>query len=180
MISIIRASLSLMGEIRDIINSNYQLYEKILLIPEDHNEHFVDKQWTEQNFSIREFYLIRENGEYVGMASYQNFVGMGDFAYIGYFYIKFGHHRKGYGKRVMQFLEMRAKTDQLKEIRLFVNKYADWAEKAYESMGFKPLSSSKQEILTMNQEVFKNYYEEGQTLLFKTLQPLKPTNLINN
>ncbi len=177
MISIIRASLSLMGEIRDIINSNYKMYEKILLIQADHGEHFVNEQWTEQNFQIREFYLARENGEYVGMMSYQN---LGDFAYIGYFYIKFGHHRKGYGKNLMQFLEMRAKTDELKEIRLFVNKSADWAEKAYESMGFKPLSSNKQEILSMNQGIFKKYYEEGQTLLFKTLPPLKPTNLINN
>ena len=82
MISIIRASLSLMCEIRDIINSNYQMYKEILLIPEDHNEHFVDEQWIEQNFPIREFYLARENGKYVGMASYQN---LGDFAYIGYF-----------------------------------------------------------------------------------------------
>jgi len=177
MISIIRASLSLMGEIRDIINSNYQMYKKILLIPEDHNGHFVDEQWIEQNFPIREFYLARENGEYVGMASYQN---LGDFAYIGYFYVKFGYHQKGYGKNIMQFLEMRAKSDQLKEIRLFVNKSADWAEKAYKSMGFKPLSSDKQEILSMNKGIFAKYYEEGQTLLFKTLPPLKPTNIINN
>ncbi len=177
MFSIIRASISLMDEIREIINSNYKLYEQILLIPEDHNEHFVNKQWAEQNFPNREFYLVRDNKEYVGMGSYQN---LGDFAYIGYFYIKFGFHRKGYGKRIMQFLEMRAKTDQLKEIRLFVNKSADWAENAYISMGFKPLSSDKQEILLMNNGILKKYYEEGQTLLFKTLPPLKPASLINN
>lgn len=177
MISIIRASLSIMGEIRDIINSNYQMYKDILLIPEDHNEHFVNEQWIEQNFPIREFYLARENGEYVGMASYQN---LGDFAYIGYFYVKFGYHRKGYGRNIMRFLEMRAKSNQLNEIRLFVNKSADWAEKAYKSMGFKPFSSDKQEILSMNQGIFKKYYEEGQTLLFKTLPPLKPTKIINN
>ncbi|MHA1646013.1 MAG: GNAT family N-acetyltransferase [Promethearchaeota archaeon] len=177
MISIIRASLSLMGEIRDIINNNYQMYKEILLIPEDHLEHFVNEKWVEQNFPIREFYLVRENGEYVGMASYQN---LGDFAYIGYVYVKFGNHRKGYGRNIMQFLEMRAKSDQLKEIRLFVNKSADWAEKAYESMGFKLLSSDKQEILSMNQGIFAKYYEEGQTLLFKTLPPLKPTNIIHN
>ena len=177
MISIIRASLSLMGEIRNIINSNYHMYKEILLIQEDHNEHFVNEQWVEQNFPNREFYLVREDGEYVGMVSYQN---LGDFAYIGYFYIKFGYHRKGYGRKIMQFLEMRAKSDQLNEIRLFVNKSADWAEKAYESMGFKPLSSNKQEILSMNEGLLTKYYEEGQTLLFKTLPPLKPTNIINN
>ena len=75
---------------------------------------------------------------------------------------------------------MRAKSDLLKEIRLFVNKSADWAEKAYKSMGFKPLSSDKQKILSMNQGIFAKYYEEGQTLLFKTLPPLKPTNIISN
>ena len=177
MISIIRASPSLMGEIRDIINSNYQMYKEILLIPEDHNEHFVNERWVDQNFPIREFYLAREKKEYVGMASFQN---LGDFAYIGYFYIKFGYHRKGYGRKIMQFLEMRAKSDQLKEIRLFVNKSADWAEKAYKSMGFKALSSNKQEILLMNDGILKKYYEEGQTLLFKTMTPLKPATLINS
>ncbi len=176
MLSIIRASLSLMDEIREIINSNYQMYEKILLIPEDHDEHFVSEQWATQNFPDREFYLAREEQKYVGMGSYQN---LGDFAYIGYFYIKIGFHRKGYGKRIMQFLEMRAKSDQLKEIRLFVNKSAEWAEKAYKSMGFKELSSNKQEILSLNDGIFNKYYEEGQTLLFKTLSPLKPATLIN-
>ena len=177
MISIIRASYSLMDEIRDIINSNYHLYEKILLIPEDHNEHFVNEQWAEQNFLIRDFYLAREGKEYVGMASYQN---LGDFAYIGYLYVKFGSHRKGYGKRIMQFLEMRAKSEQLKDLRLFVNNSADWAEKAYKSMGFQILSSNKQEIISMNQGILTKYYEEGQTLLFKILPPLKPTNIISN
>jgi len=175
MISIIRASISLMDEIREIINSNYQMYEKILLIPEDHDEHFVSKEWAEQNFPDREFYLAREEQKYVGMGSYQN-----HFAYIGYFYIKFGYHRKGYGRNIMQFLEMRAKSDQLKEIRLFVNKSADWAEKAYKSMGFRVLSSNTQEILSMNDGIFKKFYEEGQTLLFKTMPPLKPATLINN
>lgn len=173
----IRASFSLMDEIREIINSNYHMYEKILLIQEDHNEHFVNEQWAEQNFPIREFYLARDNGEYVGMASYQN---LGNFAYIGYFYIKFGFHRKGYGRRIMQFLEMKAKSEQLNEIRLFVNDSADWAENAYKSMGFQEKSSNKTEILLMNQGILSKYYEEGQTLLVKTLSPLKPANLINN
>nr|QEE14448.1 Acetyltransferase (GNAT) family protein [Candidatus Prometheoarchaeum syntrophicum] len=177
MLSMIRASFSLMDEIREIINSNYHMYEKILLIQEDHNEHFVNEQWAEQNFPIREFYLARDNGEYVGMASYQN---LGNFAYIGYFYIKFGFHRKGYGRRIMQFLEMKAKSEQLNEIRLFVNDSADWAENAYKSMGFQEKSSNKTEILLMNQGILSKYYEEGQTLLVKTLSPLKPANLINN
>jgi len=177
MLSIIRASFSLMDEIREIINSNYHLYEKILLIPGDHNEHFVNEQWAEQNFPIREFYLARDNGEYVGMASYQN---LGDFAYIGYLYIKFGFHRKGYGRRIMQFLEMKAKSEQLSEIRLFVNDSADWAEKAYISMGFQELTSNKQEIISMNRGILSKYYEKGQTLLLKTLSPLKPANLMKN
>jgi len=166
-----------MDEIRDIINSNYHLYEKILLIQEDHNEHFVNEQWAEQNFPIQEFYLARDNGEYVGMASYQN---LGDFAYIGYLYVKFGFHRKGYGRRIMQILEMKAKSEQLNEIRLFVNDSADWAENAYKSMGFQELTMNKQEILSMNQGILSKYYEEGQTLLLKTLPPLKPTKIINN
>ena len=177
MLSMIRASFSLMDEIRDIINGNYHLYEKILLIQEDHNEHFVNEQWAEQNFPIREFYLARDNGEYVGIASYQN---LGDFAYIGYLYIKFGFHRKGYGRRILQFLEMKAKSEQLNEIRLFINASADWAENAYKSMGFQEYTSNKHDILSMNQGILSNYYEEGQTLLVKTLPPLKPTKLIKS
>ena len=80
----------------------------------------------------------------------------------------------------MQFLEMKAKSEQLNEIRLFVNDSADWAENAYKSMGYQKLSSNKQEIRSMNQGILSKYYEEGQTLLVKTLPPLKPTKLINN
>ena len=53
MLSMIRASYSLMDEIRDIINSNYHLYENILLIQEDHNEHSVNEQWVEQADNTR-------------------------------------------------------------------------------------------------------------------------------
>ena len=170
MFTIVRASFPLMDEVREIINSNYEMYKEILLIPEDHSEHFVSKDWAERNFHIREFYLARDGNEYVGAASYQN---LGEFAYIGYFYIKFGFHRKGYGRRLMQFLEMRARSEEIEELRLFRNDSASWAESAYKAMGFKELTSSKEEILSMNRGILKNYYEEGQTLLFKTLSPLK-------
>lgn len=177
MFSIIRASLSLMNEIRDIINSNYHLYKDFLLIPKDHSEHFVNEQWVEKNFQIREFYIARDKGIYVGMASYQN---LGNFAYIGYFYIRFGMHQQGYGNRLMQFLEMRTKSAGLTDIRLFVNNSADWAQKAYKSMGFNLLSDNKKEILSLEQGIFKNYYEEDISLLQKILSPLKNVEFISN
>ena len=163
--TVIRASMALMEEVQKCINENAFLYESIV-DPKDLGEHHVDTAWAERNFKIREFYVARAEGEFVGAASYQN---LGVFAYIGYFYIKPKCHKQGYGQQLMRFLEMRTQTDNLTDLRLFANSKAEWALNFYERVGFKVLMTEKQDILYLENGVFKPFYEEGAHLLQKIL-----------
>jgi GNAT superfamily N-acetyltransferase len=146
------------------------MYEGIV-DPVDLSEHVVDEQWAERNFKIREFYVARAENQYVGTASYQN---LGNFAYIGYFYIKNQFHGKGYGRGLMQFLELRAMTDHLPQLTLFANPKSLWAVKFYERLGFTVKTGDKKEILEMENGIFKLFYEQNSLLLEKTVPTPKP------
>jgi len=169
MFTIIRASRELMGEVRTIINSNHDLYKDIV-DPVDLPEHWVDDAWAERNFAIREFYLARDDApkHYVGTASYQN---LGKFAYIGYFYIKREFHWQKYGQTLMKFIEMRTVLDHVTDLRLFCNPKSMWARDFYIKIGFKVLSSEKNEILAMDNGVMKPFYEQGALFMQKQLKP---------
>lgn len=173
MFSVIRASMALMDEMRECINSNAPLYDQIVA-PQDMSEHIVDQTWAERNFKIREFYLARDGGQYVGGASYQK---LGDFAYIGYFYIKNQLLRQGYGRKLMQFMELRTMKDEVTDLRLFANPKADWAVNFYTKYGFHILSSDKQEILAMNNKVMEPFYEENSYFMQKILPKPKALKL---
>jgi GNAT superfamily N-acetyltransferase len=165
MFTVIRASMALMNEVQACVNENAFLYEYIV-DPKDLGEHHVDTAWAERNFKIREFYLARAEGEYVGAASYQK---LGSFAYIGYFYIKPKCHKLGYGQQFMRFLEMRTQSDNVTDLRLFANGKANWALSFYERVGFKVLMTEKQDIMNIDNGIFKPFYEEGAYLLQKVL-----------
>ena len=171
----IRASHSLMGEVKEIINSNFYLYKDIIVHPEDISEHQVDDTWVEKNFPMREFYLARDQGEYVGTISYQK---LGTFAYIGYLFIKEGYYRQGYGKRLIQFLHMRTYQDNITDIRLFSHSKAPWAINAYLKMGFTILSSDETEICTLDEGIMSPFYEADHIFLQKVLPPLKPVSFM--
>ncbi|HMF33339.1 MAG TPA: GNAT family N-acetyltransferase [Candidatus Lokiarchaeia archaeon] len=168
MFSVIRASQSLMGDVRACINTNYDLYEPIV-DPVDLQEHFVDEAWAERNFAIREFYLGRDSdlGRFVDMASYQN---LGEFAYIGYFYVQREFQRQGYGRAMMGFLEMRAKYDNLSDLRLFCHPKSTWACEFYTACGFHVLTADKGEIIALNDGVMAPFYEQDSLFLQKELQ----------
>jgi ribosomal protein S18 acetylase RimI-like enzyme len=170
MFAVIRASFELMNEVMDCINSNSELYHEIV-DPKDWSEHSVDETWAKRNFVIREFYLARDEGQFVGEASYQN---LGNFAYIGYFYIKNQFLHQGYGSRLMQFMEMRARRDEIADMRLFCNPKAEWAVNFYTKLGFTVLSADKQEILAMDDGVMEPFYEEDAYFMQKMLPPPKP------
>ena len=159
-----------MNEVREILNGNYYLYKDIIENPVDLKEHYVDQSWVDNNFQKREFYLARDEGKYVGFASYQN---LGKFGYIGYLYIKKGFHRKNYGRGLMNFLEMRCMQDNIRSLRLLTNQKATWANDAYLSMGFKIISKDKEEIFSMDDGVMKEFYEENSLYWEKILHPLK-------
>ncbi len=173
--SVIRASRTLMGEVKEIINSNFYLYKDIIVHPEDISEHQVDDTWVEKNFPMREFYLARDQGEYVGTVSYQK---LGTFAYIGYLFIKKGYHRQGYGKRLIQFLHMRLYQDSILDLRLFSNNKAKWAIDAYLKMGFTILASDETEICALDGGVMQPFYEANHMCLQKILPPPKPVSFM--
>ncbi|XEO77422.1 hypothetical protein WKT22_02451 [Candidatus Lokiarchaeum ossiferum] len=173
--SVIRASRTLMVEVQRIINSNFYLYKDIIVHPEDISEHQVDEAWVEKNFARREFYVARDQGEYVGMCSYQK---IGSFAYIGYLFVQDGYHRQGYGKKMLQFLEMRTYQDKLTDLRLFSNKNAKWAIEAYLKMGFSILSSDATEICNMEGGVMAPFYEANHIFFQKILPSPKPISFM--
>lgn len=169
MFSIIRASRALMQEVVSILNSTYVLYKDLFTDPADLSEHHVDKTWIARNFPKREFYLARVDGEYVGFISYQMLKSDPvPYAYIGYLYIKKGFFRRGFGRNLIHFVEMKAKLDKLPEIRLFVNEKADWARQAYNHMGFEIMASSPEAIFAIDENL-KEYYETGNILVRKVL-----------
>jgi ribosomal protein S18 acetylase RimI-like enzyme len=158
-----------MDNVIECLNSNADLY-KTIVDPKDWSEHHVDKAWAERNFKIREFYLARDQGQYVGFASYQK---LGLFAYIGYFYISRAFHRKGYGKALMNFMEMRTVTDNVLDLRLFCNPKSTWAVKFYQAQGFKILETEKAKILAIDQGIMTPFYEEDSYFMQKRLKAPK-------
>lgn len=169
MFTVFRASIQFMDNVIECLNSNADLY-KTIVDPKDWLEHLVDKTWAERNFKIREFYLARDQGQYVGMASYQK---LGSFAYIGYFYINRAWHRKGYGKALMNFMEMRTLTDNLVDLRLFCNPRSTWALNFYQKVGFQILETEKAKILAMDNGVMEPFYEECSYFMQKRLKAPK-------
>jgi ribosomal protein S18 acetylase RimI-like enzyme len=165
MFSVFRASWELMDEVRACINDNYQIYKDIV-DPIDLSEHQVDEKWAELNYSIREFYVARDKGEYIGAASFQN---LENFAYIGYFYIKPPFQGQNYGRALMNFLELHAKLEKIQKICLFANNRADWAIKFYKKLGFRIISEDKQEILSFNGGILSRFYEQNAFLMEKKL-----------
>lgn len=172
---VVRASKSLMYEVRECINSNYDRYKDIVS-EKDLSEHQVDEVWVERNFEIREFYLGRDSTtkQYVGMGSFQD---LGNFAYIGYFYVKPEFQRQNYGRAIMTFLEMRAMSKEITDLRLFANRKAGWAIDFYKKRGFKIISKAKDEILAMDGGVLKPFYEEDAYLMKKELPEPEPLNI---
>ena len=167
MLTMIRASLELMDEVRECINSNYDLYKDIVE-EKDLSEHMVSQEWAERNFKIREFYLARKDGKYVGATSYQNLNDK--LAYVGYFYIKRQHQGKGLGSAMMNFVQMRTLKDDLDQLYLFAQPDAHWAGAFYHKLGFKIASSDKEQILDIENGVFEPFYEENCLLMHKTLE----------
>ncbi len=162
---IVRATRDMMVHVQDIINSNYHLYEGIVNA-RDLGEHRVDDAWAERNFAIREFYLLRETGTTISIG-FGSFQLLGDFAYVGYLYVRQGYQQRGYGKLLVSFLERRASEAGVKELRLFVNKKASWARRFYKKMGFTVLLSKKKDILGLDGGIMAPFYEEGSLFMQK-------------
>tara|TARA_R110002033_G_scaffold28469_5_gene63640 strand:- start:1296 stop:1820 length:525 start_codon:yes stop_codon:yes gene_type:complete len=66
--------------------------------------------------------------------------------FLSKIYVLSDYRGKGIGKTMMDFIEEKAKNDQLNKIRLTVNKHNTNSIKAYERMGFKNVRELIQDI----------------------------------
>lgn len=179
---IIKAGREFIPRIVEILNSNAPLYQNIVSNPEQSDEMGVDIGWAEKNFNIRDFYILFDNTEldrvhspsesskdskYPAFATYQN---MGSFSYIGFLFVEFGKHKRGYGRSLLNFLEIRTIHEGLPEIRLFVHRKADWAQNFYQKMGYHVISDNKEEILAMDEGIMQPFYLDDHIYLGKHLK----------
>jgi GNAT superfamily N-acetyltransferase len=153
--------------VQDIINSNASLYDGII-DARDSSEHHVTDAWADRNYKIREFYLLRDVDKklYVGVGSFQI---LGDFAYVGYLYVRQGHQQRGYGQELISFLGQRAIKADVLDLRLFVNEKATWARQFYAKMGFTIFLSRKEDILGVDGGIMVPFYEEDSLFMRKLL-----------
>ncbi len=89
------------------------------------------------------YYLIKTDNGYIG---YFGVLPKKETLFLSKFYIKFSEQRKGFGKKIILFIEDLAKEKGVFSIILTVNKYNTGSIKAYEKMGFKNVESIIQDI----------------------------------
>jgi len=89
------------------------------------------------------YYLIRYKDTYAG---YFSFILRENNLFLSKIYIKADNRRKGFGKKVFQFIENIALDNKLAEIILTVNKNNLNSIKTYEKIGFVVTESIVQDI----------------------------------
>jgi GNAT superfamily N-acetyltransferase len=89
-----------------------------------------------------QYYFAGENGEQLGFLA---FYPEGDHLYLSKFYLYKSLRGKGYGRKMLEFLILKAKGAGLSAIELNVNKYNS-AVQIYEKLGFKIIRSEKNDI----------------------------------
>ncbi|MHA1392880.1 MAG: GNAT family N-acetyltransferase [Promethearchaeota archaeon] len=154
-----------MQEAAEIIKSNYDLY-KDFIHEEDLPEYLPDQNWIDKNYAMREFYLLKYKDKYIGVSSFQK---IENFAYIGYFFIKNGFHRKGFGTILLRYIEYIAKMENLNEIFLFTHPEADFALNFYKKHGYEIIETDRENILRFRGGILKDFYEKGSYLLRKKI-----------
>ena len=94
----------------------------------------------EQGYS---YYLIRTDGDYIG---YTGICPKDDELFLSKLYLRASQRGKGYGRKVVEFLEDLARDKGLGKITLTVNKNNTDTIKAYEKFGFVNLGVLVQDI----------------------------------
>jgi ribosomal protein S18 acetylase RimI-like enzyme len=98
---------------------------------------------TEQIENGYSFYLLKADGDYAG---YTGICPKEDELFLSKLYIKASHRGKGYGRKVVEFIEELAGEKGLGRITLTVNKNNTDTIKAYEKFGFANLGVLVQDI----------------------------------
>jgi GNAT superfamily N-acetyltransferase len=146
-----------METIANFIRSTADWYRPFLS-EEDMREHDLPPEWKRKNFRRRDFFLGMVGDTPVGTISLQYF---GDYAYVGYVYLDAGHVGKGYGRELLEFAAGMASRKGMKGVALIAHPKATWATKAYEKFGFQKVASAREQVLSWNGGVLRDYYEEG-------------------
>jgi len=165
-LSIWRINKELMPTVAEIIRSNFDLY-KDFISQKDISEYLVDQNWIERNYNLREFYLLKYQTEFFGTFSFQK---LNEYAYIGYFFIKNGYHRRGFGSFILKYIEIKARTENLNKIILLVHPEAYFAVNFYKKHNFGIIETNKKRILEFENGLLKDFYEEGSILMCKNLK----------
>ncbi len=101
------------------------------------------KAISEQIENGYSYYLIKADAGYVG---YTGICPKEDELFLSKLYIKASHRGKGYGRKVVEFLEDLTRQKELGKITLTVNKNNTDTIKAYEKFGFANLGALVQDI----------------------------------
>lgn len=155
------ATLEDMDAIAQFIRSSAHWYEPFL-DEKDLCEHYVDDQWKKENYKKRDFYLgykVEQGKEVpVGTISLQHF---GDITYLGYIYLHTSHVGNGYGHQLMDHAKGLCEKRDQDAMVLIAHPEAKWPTKAYRKYGFERKMTKKTNIISWNNGLLEEYYEEG-------------------
>ncbi|MCP4913072.1 MAG: GNAT family N-acetyltransferase [Oligoflexia bacterium] len=153
-----KATKNDMEDVAKIVSSSASWYEDFVE-EKDMDQHIVGKEWIEENFDKRDFYVSKtEEGKNIGTITMQKFK---DVTYLGYIYLDVNYVGKGIGQKMIQFAEEKSKEMGQKEMILIAHPEATWATRAYEKYGFKMIGEKKDEVLSYKGGLLEPYYEEG-------------------
>lgn len=141
----------------DIIRSTASWYRPFL-DEGDMSEHEVGREWIEENYGRREFFLGRFGRQPVGVLSIQE---TGDFLYLGYVYLYEQQVGHGYGRQLLEFAQAKATERGKQGMVLIAHPEAEWATRAYERFGFDRIAEDREEVLAWEDGWLEPYYEEG-------------------
>lgn len=147
-----------MPKVARFIRASAHWYKKFIH-QKDYSEHDVGFLWKTKNYKLRDFYIgsTSDNVEF-GTISVQFFQ---DTTYIGYIFLELEHIGKGYGHLLIDHVKKLSLKRQQKRMVLLAHPKAKWAIKAYEKYGFKCILKDKQDVLSFQNGLLKQYYEEG-------------------
>ena len=151
------ASLEDMHQVAELVRSSADWYEPFVA-DEDMSEHDVDEDWALKNHEMRDFYVLRRNGEVIGTVSLQD---AGDVIYLGYVYLHADHTGRGLGKGLLRFAVQESRDRGKKGMVLLAHPEATWAMRAYERFGFEVIAKSAEDVLAWNDGYLEPYYEKG-------------------
>jgi diamine N-acetyltransferase len=89
------------------------------------------------------FYYITYNGEPVGYTAFKKET---DHVFLRKLYLLNNYRGKGIAKNILQFIESKANSWDLKSIKLYVNKHNTNSVLAYEKLGFVKIKSMMTDI----------------------------------